>query len=410
MRAASRPSGWARSAASTASAPASGTNATSLPSLATQQRIEAERSRRRRAPSSRTGTAARRPRCRALPRRDLDQRRRQPAARRIAHGVHAAARRRAAPPPARAAAPCRWPARRRARAPRAAPGSRRRDRRWCRRARSRRPGARAATTSSTPAGTTPMPEVLMKILSPLPRPTTLVSPVTTGTPARAAAACTDSITRRRSASGSPSSRMNASDSASGRAPPTARSLMVPFTASSPMSPPRKEDRRHHVGVGGERQARAVALDDTPGRRAAPAPDCETPAGSAPRSAARSAPPLPWPSSTWSAVDERQRAGGERQPIAASEDIVFSQRDVQLIPQQVQQRSCASPDAMDRPGRHHEARARTARPAPAVASGEADRSAGRAARARFDGAVHVGRRCPRSRCRARRRRAARCSSS
>ena len=69
-------------------------------------------------------------------------------------------------------------------------------------------------------------------------------------PARA-----DSTTRRRSASGSPSSRMKASDSESGCAPPTARSLTVPFTASSPMSPPGKEDRRDHVGVGGEGEPR-----------------------------------------------------------------------------------------------------------------------------------------------------------
>ena len=80
----------------------------------------------------------------------------------------------------------------------------------------------------------------MKSWSALPRGTTLVSPVTMETPARSAAARIDSTTRRSTATSSPSSRMKAAESASGSAPPTARSLTVPLTASSPMSPPGKK--------------------------------------------------------------------------------------------------------------------------------------------------------------------------
>ena len=59
----------------------------------------------------------------------------------------------------------------------------------------------------TPAGTTPTPVVVMKTPSPLPCSTTLVSPVTIGTPASRAASAIDSTMRLRSASGKPSSRM-----------------------------------------------------------------------------------------------------------------------------------------------------------------------------------------------------------
>ena len=132
--------------------------------------------------------------------------------------------------------------RRRTPAPRAATGWRRRDRRSCPRRRIASPGRTVREPRARrPAGTTPMPEVLMKILSPLPRPTTLVSPVTMRHAGALGGARAPSRPRARSsASGSPSSRMNASDRQSGRAPPTARSLTVPLTASSPMSPPGKK--------------------------------------------------------------------------------------------------------------------------------------------------------------------------
>ena len=73
-------------------------------------------------------------------------------------------------------------------------------------------------------------------------PTTLVSPVTIGTPARAAAAARiDATTRRRSASGKSLLEDEArATGTAGRAPPIARSFTVPLTASSPMSPPGKK--------------------------------------------------------------------------------------------------------------------------------------------------------------------------
>ena len=50
------------------------------------------------------------------------------------------------------------------------------------------PGRARSPEMSTPSGTTPMPVVVMKTPSPLPFSTTLVSPVTIGTPASRAAA------------------------------------------------------------------------------------------------------------------------------------------------------------------------------------------------------------------------------
>ena len=50
--------------------------------------------------------------------------------------------------------------------------------------------------------------------------------------------------------------MNPLESTNGFAPAIARSLTVPLTASSPMSPPGKKSGLHE-GVGGEGKARAV---------------------------------------------------------------------------------------------------------------------------------------------------------
>ena len=86
----------------------------------------------------------------------------------------------------------------------------------------------------------PTPAVVTKRPSALPRSTTFVSPATTGTPACSAARAIDWAIRRRSSSGKPSSITKAAESHSGSAPATARSLTVPFTASSPMSPPGKK--------------------------------------------------------------------------------------------------------------------------------------------------------------------------
>ena len=100
------------------------------------------------------------------------------------------------------------------------------DQRRGQRRRPRRPGRRPVVTTYIP--------------SHLPRSTTLVSPVTTETPAA-------SRGRRPWRRSRPPARRRAApprapappDSASGRAPETARSLTVPLTASSPIDPPGK---------------------------------------------------------------------------------------------------------------------------------------------------------------------------
>jgi hypothetical protein len=57
------------------------------------------------------------------------------------------------------------------------------------------PGRARLAPEFTPSGSTPTPVVVMKTPSPLPRSTTLVSPVTTGTPASFAARAMDSTMR-----------------------------------------------------------------------------------------------------------------------------------------------------------------------------------------------------------------------
>jgi len=78
-------------------------------------------------------------------------------------------------------------------------------------------GAGVGPDSARPAGSAPTPVVLMKTPSALPFSTTLVSPVTTGTPASRAARAIDSTMRLRSASGKPSSMMKLAARYSGRA-------------------------------------------------------------------------------------------------------------------------------------------------------------------------------------------------
>src|SRR6185436_17789622 len=56
----------------------------------------------------------------------------------------------------------------------------------------------------------------------------------------------------------------------------------------------------------------------------------------------------------------------------SEDIGLSQRDVHLIPQEVQQQRVRLLDAVDRPARNHEAELAQIDHRPAVTTGEADR--------------------------------------
>ena len=75
----------------------------------------------------------------------------------------------------------------------------------------------------------------------------------------------------------------------------------------------KEDRRHDKGVGGERQPRAVALDDGGVVERLRAPDCAN-AGtiSSSTSCAVKRPPAAVAHQDFVGVDERQRTGGERQ--------------------------------------------------------------------------------------------------
>ena len=101
----------------------------------------------------------------------------------------------------------------------------------------RSPGRTGA--NSRPRGMTPTPAVVMNRPSAAPRGTTLVSPVTTCTPAAAAASAMSATISRSSAIGKPSSSTNAAESQRGTAPAIARSLTVPCTARWPIEPPGK---------------------------------------------------------------------------------------------------------------------------------------------------------------------------
>ena len=242
--------------------PPGGTKATSLPSLATKS---GSRPRISHAPrtASRTGMARS---STSMPTRWRDAISTSVAASPPRVGSRIAWMSRAAPsssarPRARGAARCRSRARPRTRAPRAATGWPCRDRRSVPESSIASPGRTWRDDRSTPGGTMPMPEVLMKILSPLPRPTTLVSPVTIRTPARSAARRADSTTRRRSASGSPSSRMKASDSDERLRPADGEVVHRAVHRQLADVAAREEDRGHHEGVGGEGERDAVDRQD-----------------------------------------------------------------------------------------------------------------------------------------------------
>ena len=138
-----RPSGWARMAASSRSACSGGTIATSLPSLAT---YSGSRPRNSQAASTcalhRDGGFVDEHADAGL-RGDLVQRRRQPAARRVAQHAQLGHGRRPSPPPGRAARRCPTAGRCRRPATRAATSPPCRGRRSCRRRRMRSPGPRA---------------------------------------------------------------------------------------------------------------------------------------------------------------------------------------------------------------------------------------------------------------------------
>gem|GEM_PF-6152435 len=85
----------------------------------------------------------------------------------------------------------------------------------------------------------PTPLVLIMNCCTAPRSTTLVSPVTIGTPALFATRAMDRTITSMVSTENPSSRMNPADNANGRAPTTDTSLIVPHTESDPISPPGK---------------------------------------------------------------------------------------------------------------------------------------------------------------------------
>src|SRR4051794_32206369 len=94
----------------------------------------------------------------------------------------------------------------------------------------------------------------------------------------------------------------------------------------------------------------------------------------------SLPPLPWPRriSSVPAIGTGQLMSSSE--AIGSEDIVFSQRDVNEIPEQVEQKRVRLLHPVDGPGLHDEAVIADVRHAPAVAAGEADREQALATRA------------------------------
>src|SRR4051794_7771597 len=105
--------------------------------------------------------------------------------------------------------------------------------------RMRSPGRTALGDSAARGSRAPTPVVHTYMPSACPRSTTFVSPATMRTSAASAARAIASTSARSTSASSPSSRISARLSASGRAPPIARSLTVPLTASSPIEPPGK---------------------------------------------------------------------------------------------------------------------------------------------------------------------------
>ena len=92
---------------------------------------------------------------------------------------------------------------------------------------------------------TPAPAVVTNSPSAAPLGTTLVSPVTICTPALAAAAAISATISFNSAIGKPSSSTNAAEIQAGTAPAIARSLQVPWMASSPIGAAGKTPGLHH---------------------------------------------------------------------------------------------------------------------------------------------------------------------
>ena len=171
----------------------------------------------------------------------------------------------------------------------------------------RSPGRTVEAPNVRPGMGVPSPVVVRYIRSSFPCSTTLVSPPTIGTPAAWAARANARTSDANTSLGSPDSRMKVTTSATARAPATARSFTVPFTASSPMEPPGKTSgvttkpsvgdrhpgfaQRHQGGVAELGDARRGRGAEQRGRRSAGGSPC---------------PPAPW---AISIRDSRKRTAG-----------------------------------------------------------------------------------------------------
>ena len=114
------------------------------------------------------------------------------------------------------------------------------------------PGAIRDGCTSMPSGTVPIPAVLMKMPSPLPRSTTFVSPVTMVTPTSAAACCIDSTICCTVSSGVPSSRMSPQLRYSGLGPRHGQIVDRAVDGQFADVTAREEQRADDKRVGGER--------------------------------------------------------------------------------------------------------------------------------------------------------------
>ena len=141
----------------------------------------------------------------------------------------------------------------------------------------------------------PIPVVLMNNSSPLPFSTTLVSPVTTSTPASAAARCSDSTTRRSTSHRQALFKDEARAQEERLRPAHGQIIHRAMHSERADISSRKEQRLHHERVGGECQARVSDIARSPDRPAVPAQGSETQAGRCREPTPRSVlPPLPCP--------------------------------------------------------------------------------------------------------------------
>ena len=155
--------------------------------------------------------------------------------------------------------------------------------------------------------------------------------------------------RRRSATGKPSSRMNPADRYSGRAPDIGQVVDGAVDGQVADVAAGEEQRRDHVGVGGERQPGAA--DGEAARRppAAPAAGCGTRRGRPPRSACWVAlPPAPCDSVMRSSCTRALRRAG---PVDAVQHLLLAGQVLGAARARVTASSAQSrPARAARPGR------------------------------------------------------------